>query len=432
MERYFRIGGAVCSAALLIGVAACSGRGGGGSSAVPPVGPGAMRNPAPLASATPPVTAPVTIPYPYTNTWTTKTWTGPTAPPSSSPGSDRGVITVKFALDKKTGVYDVLELVKSKLGYVEDLDSAIAFAPYHSRGGIAQIILSDNYTFVEGPFSQTGMDTYPRGENSFDFPLTTGYRWSAAALHTSYYNESLSGKGAFDENVSYTEAPDGAYDAQTSFSNLGGKKIEDNFASTTHVALFQPSVYTLSEPAAGYNKLTQTFELPNGGVIPVRSTGHEPLPFPRGTVDVPDWYPDHGALPSTFYYDRFHVVGAVDMPSSCGAHKGKSSTEVIERYADLDPVQGFYNTYTTWYYLAQLAPGQYWFACIIEKYENETFANGWAMSAGNWGKLSSQQVGTEILIAKGANNATATTAPAFAKLPALTFPLVHVRPHGDR
>ena len=39
-----------------------------------------------------------------------------------------------------------------------------------------------------------------------------------------------------------------------------------------------PSVYTLSERAAGYHKLTQVFELPQAGHIDVRSEGREPLP----------------------------------------------------------------------------------------------------------------------------------------------------------
>lgn len=423
MQRNVREGGAFFGAALFIGLAACSGHG-AAPATVPVVD--AAGVPAPQTAATPPVTAPVTIPYPYTNTWTTETWSGPSASPSPSSGSDTGVITVKFALDKKSGIYNVLERVKSKLGYVEDLNSAIAFAPYRNRGGIAQIILSDDYSYVQGAFTQTGMDTYPRGENSFDFPLTTGNRWSAAAAHTSYFNESLSGKGAFAANVAYTEAANGTYDGQTSFSSLGGKRIQDNYASTTHVSIYQPSVYTLSERAAGYNKLTQTFELPNGGVIPVRSTGKSPLPFKRGRVDVPDWYPGNGPLPATLYYDRFRVVGPAKIPSGCGRQTGKASTEVIERYADLDPVQGFYNTYKTWYYLAQLATGQYWFACIVEDYENGTFANGWVFSAGNWGTFSSKQIGTEILVARGARPAAAMP-QALSALPTLTFPSTGLR-----
>lgn len=429
MQRYVKIGGAVFGAALLFGIAACSGRS-GGPAALPPAGEAPMRGPGPSASATPPVTAPVTIPYPYTNNWTTTTWTGPSATPSSAPGSDTGVTTVKFALDKQSGIYDVLERIKSNSGYVEDLHSAIAFAPYRGSSGIAQIILSDDYTFAQGSFTEVGTDTYPAGENSFDFPLTTGNRWSAAAAHTSFVNESLLGKGAFDENISDTEAADGTYNGQTSYSSIRGKKIQDNYASTTAVSNDKPSVYTLSERAGGYNELTQKFELPRRGNIDVESIGHEPLPFPPGTVKVPDWYPNGGALPRALYYDRFDVVGSAKMPSSCGSQSGGSSSEVIERFANLDPVQGFYNTYKTWYYLAQLAPGQYWFACIVEKYQNDTFANGWVMSAGSWGKLSSQQIGTEILIATGAKGGTRMMAPPV--FPELTFPPIHIRPRSDR
>lgn len=420
MQRYVRIGGAFFGAALLVGIAACSGRTTGGG-ALPPAGQMALRYPAPGTAPTPPVTAPVSIPYPYTNEWTTKTWSGPTAKPVSSKGSDDGVTTVKFMLDKKSGIYDVLERIKSKTGYVENLHSAIGFLPH--AGGIAQIILSDDLSFVQGPFTETGMDTYPHGENSFDFPLTTGRRWSAAAGHTSYINESLSGKGAFEENVSDTVTADGTYTGQTSFSNLGRSKIQDNYASTTRVSSDRPSKYTLSERAEGYNKLTQIFELPSGGNIDVKSKGHEPLPFKRGTVQVPDWYPGHGSLPHPLYFDRFHVTGPATMPPSCGSRSGDASTEVIEEFADLDPVQGFYNTYDAFYYLARLAKGEYWFACIVEKYKNETFANGWAMSAGNWGKLSSRQIGTEILIAAKVKDDSLAVQSQGVALPSVAFPL---------
>lgn len=426
MQRYVRIGGAIFGAAALIGIAACSGRSSSGEGALPAVGQAPFQTaPVPGTSPTPPVTAPVTIPYPYTNKWVTKTWAGPTAKPVSTKGSDVGVTTVKFALNKKTGIYDVLERIKSKYGLVENLDSAIGFLAH--RGGIAQIILSDDYTVVDGPFSETGMDTYPRSENSFDFPLTTGRRWSAAALHTSYYNEYQSGKGAFAQNTADTEAANGTYGGQTSYSSLGRSKIQDNYASTTQVSLDKPSVYTLSERAAGYNQLTQTFELPNGGYIDVRSSGHKPLPVRRGTVKVPDWYPGHAALPSTFYSDNFDVVGTAKMPSSCGSRAGAPSTEVTENFENLDPVQGFYDTYEAFYYLARLAKGQYWFACIVEKYRNETYANGWAMSAGDWGKLDYQQIGTEILIASGAKGQTLALTPGMASLPAFTFPSLGFR-----
>lgn len=424
MQRDVRIAGSFLAGAILIASAACSSRTGTGGSPLPGVDQAASRV-APMAKSTPPVTAPVTIPYHYTNNWITKTWAGPGSKPVSSPGSDDGATLVKFAINPKTGTYDVLEKIKSKTGYVEDLDSAIGFLRH--RGGIAQIILSDDYTLVEGPFSETGMDTYPNGENSFDFPLTTGRRWSAAAAHTSSLNESQSGKGSFDENIATSEAADGTYRGQTSFSSLGHKKIEDNYASTTDVDLDRASAYTLAERAAGYHKLTQVFELPQAGRIDVRSEGREPLPVKPGTVKVPDWYPASGHLPSTLYSDDFNVVGPATMPGSCRTRRGQSSTEVVERFANLDPVQGFYNTYVTEYYLASLGQGQYWFACIVENYRNETYANAWAMSAGHWGGLSSRQVGTEILIATKLRYPSGGMSPAIAALPALTFPSLAFR-----
>ncbi|MBV9233600.1 MAG: hypothetical protein JO030_06110 [Candidatus Eremiobacteraeota bacterium] len=423
MQRYLRGGALAAIGAVAIGVAACAGHAG---TPLPdaPQAP-AVNGPVAAVTATPPVTAPVLIVYPYTNRWTTQTWSGPTATPSTSPGSDSGRITVNFKIDKKTGIYHVIERIKSKSGSLEDLNSAIAFARH--RGGIAQIILSDNYTFTAGTLTQTGMDTYPNGQNSVDFPLTAGRHWSAAAAHISYVNIQQGGSNPFAQNTSITEARDGTYHGQTSFSSLKGGKNQDNYASTTRVLLDRASVYRLSERAAGYNRLTQVFELPEGHVIDVRSLGRPPLPVKRGTVKVPDWYPGDGPLPETLYSDDFRVAGPAKMPSDCGQRQGQASTKVVERFANLDPVQGFYNTYTADYYLAQLAQNQYWFACIVEPYENDTYANGWAMSAGDWGGLTSRQIGKQILIATKVKSGAPNVAPQVLGLPALALPSVAFR-----
>ncbi|MBV8725746.1 MAG: hypothetical protein JO078_00780 [Candidatus Eremiobacteraeota bacterium] len=427
MQRYLRGGVLAALGALAIGVAACSGHAGYAPLPSAPQAP-AQNGPLPAATATPPVTAPVLIAYPYTNSWTTRTWAGPTATPMVTNGSDAGRITVKFRIDKKTGVYDVVERVKSRTaGSLEVLNSAIAFARH--RGGIAQIILSDNFTFTAGTLTETGMDTYPNGQNSIDFPMYTGRRWSAAAAHTSYVNIQEAGSNPFAQNTSFTEAADGTYHGQTSFSSVKGRHNQDNYASTTRVVLDGPSIYRLSERAAGYNRLTQLFELPKGDFIDVRSLGREPLPFKRGTVKVPDWYPGGGPLPKTLYADDFRVAGPARMPSDCRARRGESSTKVVETFANLDPVQGFYNTYTANYYLTQLAQNQYWFACIVETYTNDTYANGWAMSGGNWGGLTSEQVGTEVLIATKVTTPSAILPQALLALPALTFPSVGFRTH---
>lgn len=417
--------GALVTVALLAGVAACSGGQSTGTGALPGFAPPGHL--APQAPPTPPVTAPVTIPYPYTNAWTTTTWSGPTSKPAMSKGHDDGTTTVQFALDRKTHTYDVIETIDSRTGYTEVLNSAIGFLDH--AGGIAQIILSDNYSYVAGNFIETGMDTYPSGENSFDFPLQPGRSWSAAAAHVSYVNQHQSGPNAFAEDTAYTEAADGTYNGQTSFSELKGKNNQDNYASTTRVSLKDPSVYTLSERAGGYNKLTQTFELPENGQIEVVSSGKKPLPFKPGNVEVPDWYPGHGPLPSALYSDNFNVVGMAKASASCGKWAGKASTEVIEQFANLDPVQGFYNTYRAIYYLNKLAKGQYWFSCIIERYVNATYANDWAMSAGEWGGLSSRQVGTEILIARGAERDAQMLPQVAGGVPMIAFPsaLFHAR-----
>jgi hypothetical protein len=427
MARH-KLGLLLVAVGVMAGIAGCSGgeTPGTGTGALPGFAP-PPGHLAPQPSPTPPVSAPVKIPYPYTNVWTTTTWAGPTAKPVATKGHDDGTTTVDFTLDRKTGLYDVIETIKSRTGYTEILNSAIGFLDH--KGGIAQIILSDNYSYVDGAFVETGMDTYPYKENSFDFPLLAGRGWSAAAYHVSYVNENQSGSDAFAENTAYTEEADGTYESQTSFSELKGKKNQDNYASTTRVALKDPSVYTLSERAAGYDELTQTFELPKASRIEVVSSGKEPLPFKPGTVEVPDWYPGHGGLPSTLYSDEFSVVGMAKAPASCGKWAGKASSEVIEEFANLDPVQGFYDTYRAVYYLNKLAHGQYWFSCIIEKYTNDTYANDWAMSVGDWGRLSSEQIGTEILIARGAERDAQMLPQAMGGVPVLAFPsaIFHTR-----
>lgn len=379
-------------------IAACSG---GGQSAVPGISTyQAPLQAVPLAQSTPPVTAPVNIKYPYTNTWITTTWSGPSAQPSSQPGSDDGQTVVKFKIDKKTGIYDVPEIIRSKTGYTEVFNSAIGFLPY--RHGIAQIILSDNFSYVQGALTQTGTDTYPNGQNSIDFPLKTNRSWSAAAAHYSYFNVAYNaGKASFIQNVTTNEQANGEYTNQVSFSSTQGHHNQDNSASTSDVNLKAASNYKISERAAGYNLLTQTFSLPAIRTIVVKNSGKKPLPIDPGKVYVPEWY-GKGALPDPLYADNWRVAGPATIPKDCGKRAGESSTNVVEQSYTLDPVQGIYNSYTANYYLTTLAPDQYWFACIVEDYTNTTYANAWFMSAGNWGGPSSQQVGKEILIAASA------------------------------
>jgi hypothetical protein len=425
-HKYVSVARTIVAAMVLAAIAACAAQSQNSGTL-----PATSQNPLfragiPNAAATPPVTAPVTIPYPYTDKYTTTTYASATSKGKTTTTDDTGTTTVKFSLDKKTGVYDVPEIIKSKLGYSETLNSAITFPPY--KGGTAQIILSDNYVFTEGTFLETGLDTYPQGENSFDFPLTTGRTWSAAANHLSSFNQSLPGKHGFDENSSVNELADGEYTGQLSFSSTAGAANQDNFGSTTAVTLSTPSLYTLSLRAAGFNPLTQTFDLPSSGKIAVKSSGKGPLPVKRGTVKVPDWYPAPGTLPSVLYSDNFKVMGTATTPSTCGSRAGVSATEVVEKFANLDPVQGFYDTYTATYYLQTLAKGQFWFSCIIESYTSDTYANGWVLSKGSWGGYTQQQIGTETLIAGTVK--PANVAIGAGRIPLIPFPSAVFRNRG--
>src|SRR5579862_2492451 len=131
-----RAGFMLFTAASVLALGACAGGMRPGTNALPANALPAIAD----AAATPPVTAPVSIYYPYTNTWTTTTWASATAKPVSKNGSDSGTITVKFTRDSRTGVYDVPETIASESGTREVLNSAVGFE--HLGGGIAQIILS--------------------------------------------------------------------------------------------------------------------------------------------------------------------------------------------------------------------------------------------------------------------------------------------------
>jgi hypothetical protein len=407
-------------AVFMVSAVGCS----GGSHSSPAVLPDASSSraaaplAAPLAAASPPITAPVTIPYPYTSSYTTTTWTSATSKPKVTKGTDDGTTIVQFSLDKKTGIYLVPETIVSKTGYKEVLNSSVGFLPVPG-GGVGQVILSDNYTFVQGPFSETGMDTYPQGEAAPDFPLRKNRTWSGAANHTSFYNDVLTGSGAFEQNVSSNVWFDGTYTGQTNFSSTAGSANQDNYASTTNVTLNGSSTYTLAEPAAGYNILTQVFYPPNGPRDAVTSYGVKPIPYKAGTVLMPAWY-DPAKLSNVFYADNWQVTGAGTMPSTCGKRTGQAATVVLENSYDVDPVQGTNDSYTATYYMTTLAPGQYWFACIVEDYTDTTYANGWVMSSGHWGKPSSQEVGTEVLIASGAKPSTSSLREV-AQLHSLSF-----------
>jgi hypothetical protein len=420
--RFTIIGRLVLAGTIAAGVAACAGGQPASSGAIPTAD--GIRSVAPQAAVTPPVKAPVTIPYPYTNVWKTTTWASGTSKGVAKPGNEKGTITVQFAIDKKTGVYLVPETIKSNAGYTEVLNSAITFPVL--KTGTAQVILSDNFTYVQGPYSEAGLDTYPQGQNSFDFPLSTGRTWSAAAAHISSDSQAQTGSGAFSQNDATNVAADGDYTGQTSFSSTTGSANQDNYASTTSASASSPSVYTIAEPAAGFNTLTQTFAAPSTSkTIDVTSSGKKPIPFKPGTVKVPNWYP---AVASPLYADNYKVTGTATMPSQCGTKwNGKSATAVLESFSSLDPVAGEYDVNNTTYYLTSLATHQYWFACIVESYTNTTYANGAIMSAGAWGSPSSQQVGTEILIATGATP-TASDLMSIPKLHTLTL----VTPIGIR
>ena len=237
---------------LLAGTAACGGSQQAAGGALPGGATPSIAHP--MAAATPPVTAPVTIPYPYTNTWKTTTWSGPSAKPKTKPGSESGKIVVKFTVDKKTGVYFVPETIDSNAGYTEVLNSAITFPPY--KKGTAQIILSDNFSYVQGPYTETGLDTYPQTPELVRLSAderTQVERRSGARVVRQSDADRLSNRSK--RSILRTSPPTGSTPGKPRSRVRRVRRIRITTPRRPSVSQSNPSSFTLSEPAAGFNTL---------------------------------------------------------------------------------------------------------------------------------------------------------------------------------
>ena len=72
----------------------------------------------------------------------------------------------------------------------------------------------------------------------------------------------------------------------------------------------------------------------------------------------------------------------------------------IDEYTtSVDPVQGTASATAAVYLLTPLGAGQSLLACVVEQYSAGVWANGWALSAGDWGKLTRLQSGNRLYIA---------------------------------
>ena len=87
------------------------------------------------------------------------------------------------------------------------------------------------------------------------------------------------------------------------------------------------------------------------------------------------------------------------IPAACGRRKGETATRVDEYANAVDPVQGTASAYAAVYFLTPLRGGGSLVACVAESYAEGVWANGWALSAGNWGKPVRLQSGNRLYIA---------------------------------
>ncbi|HTU80867.1 MAG TPA: hypothetical protein VMF61_01980 [Candidatus Acidoferrales bacterium] len=345
-------------------------------------------------SALPP---PVSVRYDFSERYELELWTGPTAHPIDAYGGNAGSVEVAFAKDARANRYDVREQIRQVNGN-ESWRGTVSFA--NAGGAVAQVLESDESTTVAAHRRQTALDTFPSGRIVFEYPPSYGLKWDAAARDLSSYAIVQTQPGAFAQTGSADSAPDGTYTSQTNYSSTRGAANRDDYAATTAVSLFGPSVFRLSERAAGFNPLTQTFALPAGGAIAVTSSGKPPLPVRPGRIRIKSWYPlGGGAFPRPLYRDRFRVRGKIAIPAFCGRRKGETATRVDETSYDVDPVQGTVSVYAAVYLLTPLGSDRYLIACVAENYTDGTYANGRALGGGSWGRMTRLQTGTAVAVA---------------------------------
>jgi len=69
--------------------------------------------------------------------------------------------------------------------------------------------------------------------------------------------------------------------------------------------------------------------------------------YTPGTVEVPDWYPGGGAPLSPLSNSSDRIAASMKAPKTCDSMAGTTAYDVHEKYYDLNPVQGYYQTRTT-------------------------------------------------------------------------------------
>jgi len=341
-----------------------------------------------LATATgasAPATSNATVRYTFADRYDLELWAGPTSCPIDAYGGNGGSVDVTVARSAD-GSFDVRQHVREVDGE-GTLDSSYRVVRAGNR--LYEVLASQSQAFGSTGLTQRTTDAYPLGRIAFALPLAPRESWSAATRDLTSLTLLETSPTPFRAHETADRSRDGSYIAAVNATN---------FASTSDVRLTSASTYRLSE--AGYNPLVQRFALPVDGRIAVTSSGNPPLPVAPGTVHITSWYPyAGGALTHPLLRDAFRVFGLTKVPSLCGRRARQNATRVDEDGYAVDPIGGTAWAFATDYFLTPDGNGTQLVACVVEQYASGVWANGWAMSAGSWGKLTRLQSGNRVYIA---------------------------------
>lgn len=312
----------VTFASLAVAVSACSVGALGGGPAVPAAVPQALllRDAGPFAER-PPVKNGEVLSYTNYYTGTLTTWSGPTASPTSSPYVGTSNNTTTYGYDSIDHIY---QSAYAEKGYTKT--TYFGFASVN--GGLEEITFNDKTAYIyPGIF---GTDFFPAGELSAILPFVRGASWSDAAADVSTELDQ-------DSSTWTTANLDGSYFAQEHPIIAAGIGTISLKADGSAVSRVQNEGQTQDRVAVAVPQREG-----KGYLIP--GTTQQAVAFPA-TPPPPrpflasDWYPDKAPRP--LYADRTRVAGSTKTPASCKTQAKLATTETIEIYKRLDPIEAY-------------------------------------------------------------------------------------------
>ena len=371
--------GTLISAALAIGVAACSGSQLTGSGVVPPAG-STMGAPAGATAGTDalgmsPSGQPTrTATYAVTKTIDTKIWNSPTGSPRESAKSDTGTATVQMAITSGTGKYTLKTHTIMSSGSKE---AFLLRGDFVKTGNDRnQYFRSDEYrgtdTLSGKGSTFSGTDEWPMGELGVVFPLKAGRMWSSTgadnyAIDNVDITGTQDGKTVGNEDQGkFRQQANGFYIGEHTWTDTSTGNIE--YGERFNVSSNTELDYTFLNP--GYGPEIWKFSPPTSHFIEVNVSAQGKPSFPEGIKDVPDWYPGNH-MPANLVEDNLTVLpNLVQAPAECRLDRKVQA--VREDWMILDPVSGALSKGNNMYYSWSGA----FAGCIVEEYVHDLIANG--------------------------------------------------------